>query len=81
MTCVAGHNMTHPEEYARIIESTNPDFVEIKAYMYVGSSRERLKFENMPRSRDILSFAQNIASLCGREIVDQSLESRVVLLA
>ena len=81
MTCVAGHNMTHPEEYARIIESTNPDFVEIKAYMYVGSSRERLKFENIPRSRDILSFAQNIASLCGREIVDQSLESRVVLLA
>jgi tRNA wybutosine-synthesizing protein 1 len=81
MTCVAGYNMTHPEEYARIIENSNPDFVEIKAYMYVGSSRDRLKFENMPRSSDVLSFAHEIASLCGMKIVDQSSESRVVLLA
>lgn len=81
MTSVAGYNMTHPEEYARIIESSDPDFVEIKAYMYVGSSRDRLKFENMPRSNDLKSFAQEIASLCGRKIVDESLESRVVLLA
>jgi tRNA wybutosine-synthesizing protein 1 len=73
--------MTHPEEYARIIESSDPDFVEIKAYMYVGSSRDRLKFENMPRSNDLKSFAQEIASLCGRKIVDESPESRVVLLA
>jgi len=81
MTSVAGYNMTHPEEYARIIKRSNPDFVEIKAYMYVGSSRDRLKFENMPRSNDLKSFAQEIASLCGRKIVDESPESRVVLLA
>ncbi len=81
MTSVAGYNMTHPEEYARIIENSDPDFVEIKAYMYVGSSRDRLKFENMPRSNDLKSFAQEIASLCGRKIVDESPESRVVLLA
>lgn len=81
MTCVAGYNMTHPEEYARIIRESNPDFVEIKAYMFVGSSRERLKWDNMPKSRDVYSFAQSIADLCGRKIVDQSPESRVVLLA
>ncbi|EKF86146.1 4-demethylwyosine synthase TYW1 [Methanobacterium formicicum] len=81
MTSVAGYNMTHPEEYARIIEKSDPDFVEIKAYMYVGSSRDRLKFENMPRSNDLKNFAQEIASLCGRKIVDESPESRVVLLA
>lgn len=81
MTCVSGYNMTHPEEYAKIIESSDPDFVEIKAYMYVGSSRDRLKFEDMPRSRDLRSFAQEIASLCGREIVNESSESRVLLLA
>lgn len=81
MTCVAGYNMTNHEEYARIIRESNPDFVEIKAYMFVGSSRERLKFDNMPRNDDLYRFAQSIAVLCGRKIVDQSTESRVVLLA
>jgi tRNA wybutosine-synthesizing protein 1 len=81
MTSIAGYNMTHPEEYARIIERSDPDFVEIKAYMYVGSSRDRLKFDNMPRSKDLESFAQEIADLCGREIVNESSESRVVLLS
>jgi tRNA wybutosine-synthesizing protein 1 len=81
MTCVSGYNMTNPEEYARIIRESNPDFVEIKAYMFVGSSRERLKFDNMPRNDDLYRFAQSIAVLCGRKIVDQSPESRVVLLA
>jgi len=81
MTSIAGYNMTHPEEYARIIERSDPDFVEIKAYMYVGSSRDRLTFDNMPRSKDLESFAQEIAGLCGREIVNESSESRVVLLS
>jgi len=81
MTSVAGYNMSHPEEYARIIERSDPDFVEIKAYMYVGSSRDRLKFDNMPQSKELKSFAQEIASLCGRKIVDESPESRVVLLS
>jgi tRNA wybutosine-synthesizing protein 1 len=81
MTSIAGYNMTHPEEYARIIERSDPDFVEIKAYMYVGSSRDRLTFDNMPRSKDLESFAQKIADLCGREIVNESSESRVLLLS
>lgn len=81
MTSVAGYNMSHPEEYARIIERSDPDFVEIKAYMYVGSSRDRLTFDNMPRSKELESFAREIASLCGRKIVNESSESRVVLLS
>ncbi len=80
MTCVKDYNMSHPEEYARLIERSNPDFVEIKAYMYVGNSRKRLEFSNMPRNQDIYDFASSIAELCGREIVNESRESRVVLL-
>ncbi|AEG17272.1 4-demethylwyosine synthase TYW1 [Methanobacterium paludis] len=80
-TCVKGYNMLKPEEYADIIERSNPDFVEIKAYMYVGSSRERLKLENMPFSSDIHEFAESVAKLCGREIVNESRESRVLLLS
>jgi tRNA wybutosine-synthesizing protein 1 len=80
MTCVKDYNMTLPEEYARIIEKSNPDYVEIKAYMYVGNSRERLQFNNMPRNQDIHDFADKIAELCNRKIVNESRESRVVLL-
>ncbi len=81
ITCVDGYNMKNPEEYAQIIQKSNPDFVEIKAYMYVGSSRERLKLDNMPKNDDVNHFAQSIAVLCGRKVVDQSPESRVFLLA
>ena len=73
--------MTNPEEYAKIISESNPDFVEIKAYMFVGSSRKRLKLDNMPKNDEVYRFAQSIAVLCGRKIVDHSPESRVVLLA
>lgn len=80
MTCVKDYNMTLPEEYARMIEKSNPDFVEIKAYMYVGNSRKRLHFNNMPRNQDIRDFANSVAKLCNREVVNESHESRVVLL-
>ena len=47
-TCVKGRNMVNPELYAKLIEKADPDFVEVKAYMCVGSSRERLTPDNMP---------------------------------
>jgi tRNA wybutosine-synthesizing protein 1 len=80
MTCVKNYNMTLPQEYARIIERANPDFVEIKAYMYVGNSRKRLQFEHMPRNKDIHDFSVSIADICHKKIVNKSKESRVVLL-
>jgi len=80
MTCVKNYNMTLSEEYAKIIERSNPDFIEIKAYMYVGNSRKRLEFSNMPRNQDIRDFASSIAELCNREVVNESQESRVILL-
>jgi tRNA wybutosine-synthesizing protein 1 len=81
MTSVAGYNMIHPQEYARIIQRANPDFVEIKAYMFVGSSRQRLKLDNMPQFDDVYRFARSVAKYCNKEVVDESQESRVVLLA
>lgn len=81
MTCVKEHNMMDPEGYADIIRRSNPDFIEIKAYMYVGSSRERLTLENMPSNHEIYSFAESVAELCDREIVNSAFESRVVLLS
>jgi tRNA wybutosine-synthesizing protein 1 len=79
-TCVRGRNMESPEGYAELIKKADPDFVEVKAYMYVGSSRKRLTMDNMPRFNEIKSFAQKIGAACGKEIVNESEVSRVVLL-
>ena len=80
ITSVKDLNMTNPEEYAKIIDKADVDYVEIKAYMYVGDSRERLKWENMPKTVDIQNFATEVAKNCGMEIIDEVEKSRVLLL-
>ena len=79
-TCVKGKNMENPEGYAKLIEKADPDYVEVKAYMYVGSSRQRLTLENMPKFDEIIDFATKIGDACGKELVNESEISRVVLL-
>ena len=79
-TCVKGKNMENPEGYAELIKKADPDFVEVKAYMCVGSSRERLTPDNMPSHDEVKSFAKKIGDLCSKEIVNESKVSRVVLL-
>lgn len=80
LTLVKGINMVNPEGYAELIKQAEPNFVELKAYMWVGHSRERLTLENMPLHKDILEFAEKIAKASGLKIIDQKPESRVVLL-
>lgn len=79
-TCVKGRNMINPEKYGELIKKSNPDFVEIKAYMCVGSSRYRLTPDNMPTFDEVKSFAQKIGENCSKKIVNESEVSRVVLL-
>ena len=81
MTCVKGYNMLKPKEYADMIINSAPDFVEIKAYMYVGYSRKRLELENMPSFRDVKDFSSKISQYCGYELINDSEDSRVLLLS
>lgn len=74
-------NMKNPELYARLIEKANPTYVEPKAYMHVGFSRLRLGFENMPTHKEVQEFAAELAKEMGYNILDESPESRVVLLS
>ena len=69
-TCVKGRNMINPEKYGELIKKSHPDFVEIKAYMCVGSSRYRLTPDNMPTFDEVKSFAQKIGENCGKKIVN-----------
>ncbi|MGL4670170.1 MAG: 4-demethylwyosine synthase TYW1 [Methanobacteriaceae archaeon] len=79
-TCVKGKNMENPKDFGKLIEKADPKFVEIKAYMCVGYSRQRLTLDNMPEFNEVIDFAQKVAESCGKELVNESEVSRVVLL-
>ena len=82
ITSVKGKNMINTDEYAKLINKANPKYVEVKAYMFVGSSRKRLSLDNMPSNQEVRDFAQEIADAdkTGRELTKESEVSRVVLL-
>ncbi|WP_295615698.1 4-demethylwyosine synthase TYW1 [uncultured Methanobrevibacter sp.] len=80
ITSVKDKNMINTDGYAELINKANPKFVEVKAYMFVGSSRQRLSLDNMPSNQDVRDFAQEIANKTGRKITKESQVSRVVLL-
>lgn len=82
MTMIKGVNMSHHKEYAELIKKGDPDFVEVKSYMFVGASRQRLSMENMPYHEEIVEYSKELVEhLPDYELVDEHKPSRVVLLA
>ena len=81
ITLVRGLNMKNIKDYAKLIEKANPTYIEPKAYMHVGFSRLRLGYECMPNHREIREFATQIAKETSYNIIDESQQSRVVLLS
>ncbi len=81
ITLVKDLNMTHIDEYAKLIEKANPTYIEAKAYMHVGFSNLRLGFERMPSLAGVKEFAQGLAKETGYGIIDEAPQSRVVLLS
>ncbi|MFP4655983.1 MAG: 4-demethylwyosine synthase TYW1, partial [Candidatus Woesearchaeota archaeon] len=78
ITVIKGINMKDPEKFGELIKKASPTYVEVKAYMHVGASRERLKKENMPSHEEIRDFSAKIARSCGYDIKDEQEESLVV---
>lgn len=82
LTIVKGVNDKEPENYAKLIKKGDPDFIEVKGYMFVGASMDRLKKENMPWHEEVVSFSKEINNfLDNYEIVSEHVPSRVVFLA
>jgi tRNA wybutosine-synthesizing protein 1 len=81
ITLVKGHNMENAAGYAELVERANPTYIEAKAYMHVGFSSLRLGYEAMPEHGEVYDFAVRLAERTGYKIVDESVESRVVLLS
>jgi len=82
LTMIKGINDSHLDKYAELILKGYPDFLEVKAYMFVGPSRQRLNKENMPLHEEVVIFAKELAKhLPEYEIVSEHIPSRVVMIA
>ncbi len=80
LTLVKDLNMVNPEDYAKIVEKYEPNFLEVKSFMSVGFSRERLPYGVMPLHPEIMEFAKKIEENCGYRIADESKPSRIALM-
>jgi tRNA wybutosine-synthesizing protein 1 len=80
-TLVRDKNMQRVDEYAKLVAKAAPTYVEIKAYMHVGFSGLRLGFDSMPSHEEIREFAQRLSDESGYKVLDESVDSRVVLLS
>jgi tRNA wybutosine-synthesizing protein 1 len=81
LTMIKGRNMADHEEYAELVRKAQPDFIEVKAYEWVGQSQKRLPKNAMPYTEDIEEFAVNLSNLLGYQIKGKYEPSGAVLLA
>lgn len=81
ITSVRGVNMRNKEGYAGLIRKAEPTYIEAKAYMHVGFSRQRLGYENTPSHDEVREFSNQLADLTDYNLINESAESRVVLLS
>ncbi|MDO8656468.1 MAG: hypothetical protein Q7K45_04475, partial [Nanoarchaeota archaeon] len=82
LTLIKGINMGMFDQYAQMIMKGSPDFIEVKGYMHVGESRERLQRENMPFHEEIAEFCTELEKhLPDYEIVSEHIASRVLMFA
>jgi len=74
-------NLEYPKLFAELVRKANPTYLEPKAYMHVGFSRLRMDGSNMPSHMEIKEFGSQLSSELGYSMLDESPDSRVVLLS
>jgi len=80
-TLVGGRNDHAPDWYATLYRRARVDFVELKAYMHVGHSRDRLDRELMPEHEDVLAFTEGVREHLPHDVLREQAASRVAMLA
>ncbi|MGC8662606.1 MAG: 4-demethylwyosine synthase TYW1 [Candidatus Micrarchaeia archaeon] len=84
LTLIKGLNMVDAKGYAELIKKGNPDYVEVKGFVFVGGARNEsrgLSYDLMPKKDDIISFAEEIAKESGYIFTDYHKPSNVALLS
>ena len=81
LTMIKNENMCDVKGYAELIRRGNPDFLELKSYVWVGASQNFYKVENMPYMEDLENFMKELLKeLPEYEYLRQHLPSRAILL-
>ncbi|MFT4304337.1 MAG: 4-demethylwyosine synthase TYW1 [Candidatus Woesearchaeota archaeon] len=82
LTIIKDVNDNHLDKYAELIKRADADFIELKAYMFVGESRLRLEEKNMPLHEEVIGISKELVKyLDDYEIVSEHVPSRVVMIA
>jgi tRNA wybutosine-synthesizing protein 1 len=79
-TLVRGWNLGWVEGYAALDSIARPEFIEPKGYVFMGKSRQRLGRDHVPEHEEIAAFAHRLAARLGLRVLDESPESKVLLL-
>ena len=67
--------------FASMFEKANPHFIEIKSYMHIGRSTNRLEYSNMLEMDEVRRFSQDVVNHSKIfSIMDESFVSRIVVL-
>jgi len=67
--------------FTEMFDKSNPHFIEIKSYMHIGRSTNRLEHENMLDMDEVRSFASGVSQHSDRfSVMDESEISRIVIL-
>jgi len=84
MTLVKGLNddLKYIKDFSRLILKARPDFIEVKSYMAIGFSRDRLGYDMMLSHDEIKKYSKKLALELknGYKILDEHILSRVVLI-
>ena len=69
------------KELAEVLETVQSDFIEIKAYMWIGMSRKRLVEDNMPTHEYTKKVTMNLLKLMpSYKFENEKEKSRIILL-
>lgn len=67
--------------FASMLKQASPHFIEIKSYMHIGRSTNRLEHSNMLEMDEVRKFSEEVAKHSQIfSIMDESLVSRIVIL-
>jgi tRNA wybutosine-synthesizing protein 1 len=83
MTIIRNHNDSEEmvPAFADMIRRANVHFIEIKSYMHIGRSTNRLARSDMLEFEEISHFANQLAKKSKiYSAIDESIASRIVLL-
>ena len=81
LTIIKGYNDCCFDDFVKLIKIANPHFVEVKSYIHIGRSIERLSADNMLTHEEVRNFARELLKhLPEFEFMDEQVESRIVVL-